>query len=76
MLVKLLLDRGTTDINVYNDGGKTPLMFSAMFSHRDIVGYLIGRGADTKAQTFLGMSTVQMARITGGARTLVGKFVI
>jgi ankyrin repeat protein len=51
-------------------------MFAAMFGHKEIVAYLIDRGADIKAQTFLGMSAVQMAKITGGVRTLFGKFVI
>lgn len=74
-LVKLLVDHGA-DIDAENGGGKTPLMFAAMFGHKEIVVYLIHRGADTKAQTFLGMSAVQMAKITGGVRSLFGKFVI
>lgn len=47
-------------------------MFAAMFGHKNIVEYLIHKSADTHTQTFFGMSALQMAKITGGVRTLLG----
>lgn len=68
-LVKLLLKAGAY-INADNGGGKTPLMFAAMFGHRDVVEYRLSSGANSQSQTLLGISAQQIARFTGAFRSL------
>jgi ankyrin repeat protein len=52
-LVKLLVEAGAS-LNADNGGGRTPLMFAAMFGNRDVIVYLLAEGADPSSQTSLG----------------------
>jgi len=64
-----LLEAGT-DVNADNGGGKTLLMFAAMFGHREVVDLLIRAGADQNSQTLLGISARKVASFTGALRSL------
>jgi len=70
-MVKLLLKFGAK-IDADNGGGKTPLLFAAMFGQKYIVAYLIKKGANPKAKTLFGLSINQIAKLTGGVRTVFG----
>ncbi|XP_067653568.1 ankyrin repeat and SOCS box protein 2-like [Haliotis asinina] len=44
--VKRILAEGHVDINYRGDYSKTPVMMAAQIGHRDVVEFLMGRGAD------------------------------
>ena len=48
-IAKILLDSQTNDVNCIDDEGKTPLHFSVIVGHLDMVKFLIERGADVDA---------------------------
>jgi len=41
------------DINRANEAGYTPLMFAAAYNTPEVVGFLVGQGADISAQAYI-----------------------
>jgi len=72
-MVNMLIEAGA-DVDGDNGGGRTPLMFAAMFGHREVVARLISAGADTRSQTLFGVSAARIAGITGALRSLGSLF--
>ena len=64
--VKYLVEEHGADVNVPNSWGYTPLHYAAARGDRDLIDYLLSKGADLHAISRLGQSTVDMAR-GGGA---------
>ena len=64
--VKYLVEEHGADVSVRNSWGYTPLHYAAARGDDDLIEYLVSRGADLKAISRLGQSTVDMAR-GGGA---------
>ena len=64
--VKYLVEEHGADVSVPNSWGYTPLHYAAARGDHDLIEYLLSKGADLKAISRLGQSTVDMAR-GGGA---------
>lgn len=67
-LVRLLIEAGA-QVDADQGGGRSPLMFAAMFGHRKVVECLLAAGADPSRQSVFGLSTRQLAGITGAIRS-------
>ena len=64
--VKYLVEEHGADVSVPNSWGYTPLHYAAARGDDHLIEYLVSKGADLKALTRLGQSTVDLAR-GGGA---------
>ena len=64
--VKYLVEEHGADVSVPNSWGYTPLHYAAARGDHELIEYLLSKGADIKAISRLGQSTVDMAR-GGGA---------
>lgn len=63
-IARALLDAGAA-IEGENTGGRTPLMFAAMFGRADAVELLLERGADPRARDAEGRDAAGLARDQG-----------
>ena len=64
--VKYLVEEHGADVSVPNSWGYTPLHYAAARGDHQLIEYLLANGADLKAVSRLGQSTVDLAR-GGGA---------
>lgn len=69
VLVNLLLEHGA-NVNGCPPGGKTPLMFAAMFNRCDMVDRLLEAGADINATDLEGRRAIDLADAMGAADTV------
>ncbi|XP_046566100.1 ankyrin repeat domain-containing protein 29-like isoform X2 [Haliotis rubra] len=63
--VKRILSAGHVDINTRGDYSKTPVMMAAYRGHRDVVEFLVGRGADVSLVDRVGNNVIHWACIGG-----------
>ena len=45
-ICRMILDTGKVTVNIHDDGGWTPLVWSAEFRHLPVVKFLLERGSD------------------------------
>ena len=67
-IVDLLLSHGAKP-GFAPPGGKTPLMFAAMFNRLEIVKTLLAQGIDVNATSSEGLSALDLSRSMGAADT-------
>jgi len=67
-MAELLLDHGAS-ANFAPPGGKTPLMFAAMFNRTAIADLLLSRGADPAVRSSDGLTALELARSMGAVDT-------
>jgi ankyrin repeat protein len=63
-MARLLLDGGAA-VDGSPQGGKTPLMFAAMFDRVSLIQLLVSRGADVSRRDDSGASALVLARAMG-----------
>jgi ankyrin repeat protein len=68
-IATLWLDQGA-QVDNGGPGGKTPLMFAAMFNRTDMVRLLLERGANPLAEDSSGVTILDAAKRMGAASTL------
>ncbi|XP_046558662.1 protein VAPYRIN-like [Haliotis rubra] len=59
--VKRILDTGRADVNCRDVDGRTPVMWAALWGHRDVVELLVSRGADVSLVDDDGNNTLHYA---------------
>ncbi|KAF7557317.1 hypothetical protein G7Z17_g814 [Cylindrodendrum hubeiense] len=73
-VVKLLLDKGTADIEVKSGNGETPLWRAAKNGQEIVVKLLLDNGADIETKYYLsGMRTHRTMNITVTTSPLIGR---
>jgi ankyrin repeat protein len=60
--VKYLVEERGADVNLPDSWGYTPLHYAAVRGGDDLIQYLVSKGADVKAMSRMGQSTVDMTR--------------
>jgi len=68
-IVQALLAHGA-DPGYAPPGGKTPLMFAAMFNRLEITNLLLAQGIDIDAKSSEGLSALELAQKIGAADTV------
>ena len=66
-IVQVLVDRHHVSPNVTNTDGQTPLMLSAERGHREIVQFLLVKGADAQIKDRQGRTALSLAEGAGRA---------
>ncbi|XP_067654201.1 uncharacterized protein [Haliotis asinina] len=68
--VKRILAEGDVDINYRGPYSRTPVMAAAYYRHRDVVEFLVGRGADVSLVDMWGYNVLHLACIRGDLETV------
>ncbi|XP_067653717.1 ankyrin repeat, PH and SEC7 domain containing protein secG-like [Haliotis asinina] len=68
--VQLILSQNVTDINIRGNGSRTPLMEAAWRGHRDVVEFLVGRGANMSLVDKMGDNVLHFASTGGDLKTV------
>ncbi|UCE60993.1 MAG: ankyrin repeat domain-containing protein [Phycisphaerales bacterium] len=65
-----ILAGDSSSVNAKDDREQTPLHLAARFGHREVVAYLIAKGADVNAQTDKGRTPLHLASVSGHDETI------
>ncbi|XP_067653662.1 fibronectin type 3 and ankyrin repeat domains protein 1-like [Haliotis asinina] len=68
--VKLILDLDVVDVNYRGHYSRTPVMAAAVNGHRDVVEFLVGRGADVSLVDRDGDNVLHLACYDGDVETV------
>ncbi|XP_067653730.1 uncharacterized protein [Haliotis asinina] len=68
--VKRILSAGHVDINYRGGWNRTPVMEAAWYGHRDVVEFLVGRGADVSLVDRVGDNILHYACYNGDVETV------